>query len=113
MSWQRICDRHALLPERGVAVLLDGIQVALVATFDGELHAVGNIDPFTGAAVMSRGIVGTSGDQATITSPLHKQVFILRTGACLDDPEVRVPVYPTRVKDGLIEISLEPTASCE
>ena len=113
MSWQPVCDRDALLPERGIAVLLDGIQVALVATFDGELHAVGNIDPYTGAGVMSRGIVGTRGDQATIASPLHKQVFSLRTGACLDEPEIRVPVYQARVNDGRVEISLEPTASCE
>ena len=113
MSWQPVCDRDALLPERGVAVLLDGIQIARVATFDGDVHAIGNIDPYTGAAVMSRGIGGTRGDQATITSPLHKQVFSLRTGACLDDPEIRGPVYQARVNDGLIEISLEPTASCE
>jgi nitrite reductase (NADH) small subunit len=34
-------------------------------------------------------------------------VFDLRTGACLDDPGVSVPVYPARVRDGLVEVATE------
>lgn len=72
--------------------------------FDGTLHAIGNQDPFTGAFVLSRGIVGSRGEIPTVASPLHKQVFDLRTGACLDDATVAVPVYAVRVRDGLVEV---------
>lgn len=34
--------------------------------------------------MISRGIVGSRGDAPTIASPLHKQIFDLRTGACLE-----------------------------
>ncbi len=68
------------------------------------MRAIGNIDPFTGASVLSRGIVGTRGDAPTVASPLHKQVYDLRTGACLDAPEVRVPTYPVRLRNGLVEV---------
>jgi nitrite reductase (NADH) small subunit len=100
-----VCRYEDLLPERGAAALLGTRQVALFRTFDGAVHAIGNRDPFTGAYVLSRGIVGNRGDRATLASPLHKQVFDLSTGACLDDPEVVVPVYPARVRDGLVEVA--------
>ena len=57
--WTAACAYDRLIPCRGVGVLLaDGTQAALFRLDDGSLHAVGNIDPFSGAAVMSRGIVG-------------------------------------------------------
>ncbi|NED95983.1 hypothetical protein G1H11_11745 [Phytoactinopolyspora alkaliphila] len=31
---------------------------------------------------------------------MHKQVFDLRTGVCLDDDEMAVTVFATRVRDG-------------
>lgn len=108
MSWHRLCPRASLQAERGVAALIDGVQVAVVATFDGEVFAIGNIDPYTGSAVLSRGIVGTRGELATIASPLHKQVFSLATGICLDDPGTRVAAYPTRLRDEHVEIFLGP-----
>jgi nitrite reductase (NADH) small subunit len=72
---------------------------------DGSLHAVGNIDPFSGAAVMSRGIVGDRGGRATVQTPIKKQAFALDDGSCLDDPDVSLAVYATRVTaDGLVEV---------
>ena len=50
----------------------------------GRVHAVSNFDPYSGAHVISRGIVGTRQDAPTVASPMYKQVFDLRTGACLD-----------------------------
>ena len=107
MTWTGICDYDDLQPEHGVAALLGEEQVALFRTFDGGLYAIGNQDPFTGAFVLSRGIVGTRGDIPTVASPLHKQVFDLRTGACLDDGSRNVRVFPVRRRDGRVEVSVE------
>ena len=69
------------------------------------MHAVGNIDPFSGAAVLSRGLVGDRGGRAVVQSPIKKQAFALDDGGCLDDPAVGVPVYATRVTaDGHVEV---------
>ncbi|MFC4565475.1 nitrite reductase small subunit NirD [Nocardiopsis mangrovi] len=107
-GWITACPAARLTAERGVAVLLpDGGQVALFRTHDGALHAVGNIDPFSGAAVMSRGIVGDRAGEPTVASPMLKQVFSLRTGACLDDPAVRLPIYAARLRDGAVEVRVE------
>lgn len=107
MNWTTICSYEALLPERGVCALVDGVQVAIFRTYDGELHALANLDPFSGAYVLSRGIVGTRKGEPSVASPLHKQVFSLVDGRCLDEEGVFVQVYPVRVADsGHVEVSL-------
>ncbi|ULE34522.1 nitrite reductase small subunit NirD [Mycobacterium sp. IDR2000157661] len=104
--WTTACRYDFLLPNRGVGVLLaDGAQAALFRLDDGSLHAVGNIDPFSGAAVMSRGIVGDRGGRPTVQSPIKKQAFALDDGRCLDDPDVSLPVFATRITAaGRVEI---------
>ena len=78
-AWTPICPYTDLEPERGVAALVDGVQVALFRTHDGALYAMDNVDPISRAGVLSRGIVGTRGDAPTVASPMHKQVYDLRT----------------------------------
>ena len=85
-------------------LLPDGAQVALFRLDDGSLHAVGNIDPFSGAAVMSRGIVGDRGGRATVQSPIKKQAFALDDGSCLDDPAVRCRCTDARHAGGYVEV---------
>jgi nitrite reductase (NADH) small subunit len=84
--------------------------VAVFRTADGDLHAVSDHDPFSGAMVLLRGIVGSRGDRPTVASPVYEQVFDLATGQCLDDPAVRPPVHLLRVRDGLVEVALEAEA---
>ncbi|KWX69016.1 nitrite reductase small subunit NirD [Mycobacterium sp. NAZ190054] len=105
--WTTACRYDFLIPNRGVGVLLpDGAQAALFRLDDGSLRAVGNIDPFSGAAVMSRGIVGDRGGRPTVQSPIKKQAFALDDGSCLDDPGYSLPVYETRVTaDGHVQIA--------
>ncbi|BBU24819.1 nitrite reductase small subunit NirD [Mycobacterium xenopi] len=104
-TWTAACSYDYLVPNRGVGVLLaDGSQAALFRLDDGSLHAVGNIDPFTGAAVLSRGIVGDRGGRPMVQSPIGKQAFALDDGRCLDDPAVAVPVYRTRLVNGMVEV---------
>lgn len=99
------CALSTLLVGRGVAVLLpDGGQAALFRLPDGTLRAVGNIDPFGRAAVMSRGIVGDRRGEPTVASPLLEQVFSLVDGRCLDDESHALPVYDVRVVDGFVQI---------
>jgi nitrite reductase (NADH) small subunit len=107
VTWLDVCPIDRLTPNRGVAALLGDRQVAvfLVAP-DDEVLAIDNIDPCSGAAVLSRGIVGSKGDHLTVASPVYKQRFDLRTGECLDDPAVRVPAYPCRVADGRVHVSV-------
>ncbi|GGV60594.1 nitrite reductase small subunit NirD [Streptomyces thermoviolaceus] len=97
-DWFTVCGLDTLLPGRGVAALLpDGRQAAVFRDRAGRLYAVDNRDPFTGAAVLSRGLTGTHRGRPFVTSPLLKQRFDLITGECLDDETVRVTAYRVRV----------------
>lgn len=106
MTWTMACPAAELEPLWGETVLLDGHQIALIKISDDELYAVGNQDPHTGAFVMARGIVGSRGDAPTLASPLHKEVYDLRTGAGLSHPGLRINSYPSRIVDGMVEIEL-------
>ncbi|WP_327037577.1 nitrite reductase small subunit NirD [Microbacterium sp. Leaf151] len=112
-GWVRVCRVDDLLVERGAAALIGDRQIALFRTFDGRLYATDQIDPFSGAAIMSRGIVGDRAGVPTVASPMYKQVFDLRTGGCLDtqgkDPQ-SLAVYPVAVAEGdvLVKIPGDP-----
>lgn len=105
-TWTTACRYDQLIPGLGVGVLLDnGKQAALFRLDDGSVRAVCNVDPFFRAAVLSRGIVGDRGGRLSVISPLKKQAFAFDDGSCLDDPQVSVRVYPTRVtEDGYVQI---------
>ncbi|MGF2943814.1 nitrite reductase small subunit NirD [Mycobacterium sp. Lab-001] len=111
--WTTACAYDHLIPGRGVGVLLDdGTQAALFRLDDGSVRAVGNVDPFSGAAVLSRGLVGDRDGRAIVQSPILKQAFALDDGTCLDDPEISVPVYAVRVTpEGSVEIGQAAPAS--
>ncbi|MFD6983953.1 nitrite reductase (NAD(P)H) small subunit [Streptomyces sp. NPDC059956] len=42
--------------------------------------------------MIANGIMGSRDGVPVVASPMHKQVFDLRTGICLDDPEVSLPL---------------------
>lgn len=101
--WVRVCALGDLERERGLAALIDDQQVALFRTHEDRVHAVQQLDPYSGAFVMSRGIVGTKGDAPSVASPMYKQVFDLRTGTCLETQgkdERALQVWPVAVDAG-------------
>lgn len=105
-GWHRVCAVNELEPAWGEAALVAGRQVALFRTAAGEVFAVAQEDPATGAMVMARGIFGSRGTRPTIASPLHKEVYDLETGECFGNPGLRLPTYATRIEEGYIEIEL-------
>lgn len=104
--WTAVCRRDELEPLWGEAALVGASQIALFLLPDGRLFAVSNLDPATGAAVISRGIVGSKGDRPTIASPLHKDVYDLESGHCYTKPDtLRLPTWRVRERDGVIEVA--------
>jgi len=125
-TWTAVCALDDLAPERGAVALVGDEQVALFRLVDDTVLAVQHLDPFSGAHVLARGIVGTrragsGGDGpdepvVTVASPMHKQVFDLRTGRCLDAVgatplpglDDRLRTWAVRVVGDLVEVRDEP-----
>jgi nitrite reductase (NADH) small subunit len=103
-EWTEVCPLDKLQPERGVCALVEGEPVAVFRTHDDRLFALHNVDPFSNASVLSRGIVGDLGGTPVVASPLHKQHFALESGVALEDSEVSVATYPVRVVNGTVEV---------
>ncbi|UZN05109.1 nitrite reductase small subunit NirD [Cellulomonas sp. S1-8] len=125
-TWLTVCGLDDLPRERGAAALVpdevDGAaaltQVALFRLLDDTVLAVQQHDPFSDAHVLARGIVGTrrvgEQDVPTVASPMHKQVFDLRTGVCLDlagkqpvagrSPDLRT--WDVLVVDGQVRVAV-------
>ena len=100
-----VCRLDAIEVEGGVTALVDGEAVAVFRTYDGGLFALSNFDPFSGASVLARGIIGSRAGAPFVASPIHKQAFDLRTGECLDDPGASVPTYDVHVSsDGTVVV---------
>jgi nitrite reductase (NADH) small subunit len=109
LDWRDACAVADIPAGCGVAALLCGRQIALVRPGEAEtVFALSNYDPFSEAFVIARGIVGDRAGRPKIASPIYKQSFDLETGRCLDDPSVRLPVYPVRVRDGRVEVGMRP-----
>ena len=69
-QWVPACPVSRLVPGRGVAVLLPGgAQAALFLLPNGMIYAVDNLDPYAGAAVISRGLTGDRAGEPTVASP--------------------------------------------
>ena len=106
VDWRDVCAIDDVLPGAGVAALLDGEQIAIVRTRADRFFALSNFDPFSKAFVIARGIVGDRAGVAKIASPIYKQNFSLESGQCLDDPSVRLQVFPIRVQAGRGQVSI-------
>lgn len=104
-NWITVCSESDLTPSTGICALHEGEQVAIF--FCGknkEVYAVSNFDPIGEANVLSRGIMGSIGEDVVVASPLYKQHFNLKTGECLEEPEHTLKTYPIRLEGGEVQL---------
>ena len=108
--WVYACRVSDIVPDTGCGVLVGTHQLAVFRLCDPHtgrerIHALDNVDPFSGTAVLSRGLTGDAGGDVYVASPMYKQRFSLATGRCLDDAAVQVRVHEVRVADGWILVA--------
>jgi nitrite reductase (NADH) small subunit len=106
MEWTLVCPLEEIVPDTGVCALLGKEQVAVFRVGVDAVFAIGNVDPHSRAAVLSRGLVGSIGERIVVASPLYKQHFDLQSGACIESSAHAVPCYRARVLDGQVWISV-------
>jgi nitrite reductase (NADH) small subunit len=106
-TWVPVCSLDEIVPNTGVCALVKGEQVAVFRVQDGDarVFAIGNYDPNSNAAVLSRGLVGSLGERIVVASPIYKHHFDLSTGECLEAPERSVSAFPARVENGQVWVA--------
>jgi len=111
--WQDVCGIDDLQPNSGICALVDGLQVAIFYLNPADsCYAVSNYDPIGHANVLSRGLIGDINGQPVVISPLYKQHFNLQTGVCLEDADVKIPVYAIRINNNRVEVNVKESG-CE
>jgi len=104
-QWQDICALENIIPNCGVCALINDKQIAIFRIGQSEeIYAIDNYDPIGNANVLSRGIVGDIQGEIVVASPLYKQHFNLKNGQCLEDVDVRLNTYSSRVYQGKVQI---------
>lgn len=109
-AWRFVCELDEVLPDAGVAALVDEKQIAIFRIGD-SVHAISNFDPHSNANVLARGLVGDVQSEPVVASPIYKHHFSLITGRCIEDADMSVPVYPARVSEGRVWVKSEPARS--
>jgi len=106
---QRICQLEDIAINTGVAALFNEKQVAIfkVKTEYGtqsseQVFAISNYDPFSGANVLSRGIVGSLGGELVVASPIYKQHFYLSSGICVEENSIQLETWQVKVEDNAV-----------
>ena len=105
LSWTAVCAAQDILPNTGVCALIHDRHVAVFRVGQNQFFAIDNVDPKSQASVLARGLVGSLGERIVVASPLYKQHFDLRTGECLESPELSVHAHEVRVEDGQVLVA--------
>lgn len=103
-EWQPVCPLDDIPDGSGAAALVNDEPLAIFRVGVERLFVVGNIDPFSGASVLSRGIVGDIGGEPVVASPVYKQHFRLADGLCIEDASRGVASYPVELVDNLVMV---------
>lgn len=104
-AWTPVCAVDDILPDTGVCARVAGRHVAIFRLGAERFFAIDNVDPRSGASVLSRGLVGNLGERLVVASPLYKNHFDLSSGQCLEAPEHSVRAYGVRVDAGRVMVA--------
>ena len=83
---------------KSAIILADGEEIALF-NYKGEYHAVANKCPHKGGPLGEGRI-----QEGILICPNHEWRFELKTGESWQNPEMRIRIYPVRVRDEKIYI---------
>lgn len=90
----------SLPPGKGRTIHLRGKEYALW-NLDGEFYCLDDRCPHRGGPLGAGVLEG-----AEVFCPLHAWGFDVRTGECATRKDRPVKTYPTRIKDGQVEIAV-------
>ena len=108
-KWFEACLVEDVADNGGVCVKQGDEQIALFYfTRRNEWYATQNECPHKHQMALSRGIIGTQGDEPKIACPFHKRSFSLVDGHCMNDDGCEgIKTYPVKVENERVYIGVE------
>jgi len=106
-SWFYACLAEDVPDNGGVCIKYQDKQIALFYfTRKGEWYATQNECPHRNQMALSRGMIGTQGDEPKVACPFHKNTFSLKTGKCLSGDICAIKTYEVKVEEGKVFIKV-------
>ncbi len=106
-SWILACKVEDIPDNGGACVLLDGEQIAIYNFKKrGEWYATQNLCPHKQQMALSRGMIGSKGEEPKVACPFHKKTFSLKSGACLSGDDYEIKTYEVKVEDNNVFVAL-------
>ncbi|MDW7649865.1 MAG: Rieske (2Fe-2S) protein [Bacillota bacterium] len=100
-NWVAVIVAEKPTEGKAVKAKADGKPV-LLAKVNDKLYAMDNVCPHLGCFLHRGDLSGH-----LITCPCHDWVFDIRTGEFTAAPEIKIPVFPVKTKNGEILILME------
>lgn len=108
ITWILACHENDVPENGGVCVKYKDEQIALFHFARlNEWYATQNECPHRRQMALSRGMIGSSGNEPKVACPFHKKTFSLKTGACLNGDECAIKTYRVKVENGNVFIGIE------
>jgi len=106
-EWYKAAPITDFNEDAGTAVLYGEKQIAVYYFADEDKwYASQNACPHRLEMALSRGLLGTDGDEPKVACPFHKKTFSLKTGKCLSGDDLFIETYPVKIKDGFVFIGI-------
>lgn len=105
--WFRAVKISDFPQNAGVCVRYNGMQIAVFHfARRNEWYACQNLCPHKRQMILSRGMIGTAGDEPKVACPFHKRSYSLRNGECLDGNGDHISVFPVKVAGDFVYIGI-------
>ncbi|MEL6560485.1 MAG: nitrite reductase small subunit NirD [Bacteroidota bacterium] len=98
--WEKVGHVEDFPINGGLAFYYKGLQVA-VFNFSrrGEWFATQNLCPHKKQMILSRGMIGSEGEEPKVACPFHKKTFSLKNGKNLNGDECDLATYPVKTEN--------------
>lgn len=98
--WEYASDADIFPDNGGLCFKFGNLQIAVFNfTRRNEWFATQNLCPHKQQMILSRGMIGSDGDEPKVACPFHKKTFSLNTGKNLNGNECDIATYPVKIED--------------
>lgn len=112
IKWVLACYASDVPENGGACVKYEEEQIAVFNfTRRGEWFATQNLCPHKQQMVLSRGMIGSTGEECEpkVACPFHKKTFSLISGECLSGDEYQIKTYPVKLEGDKVYVGIRST----
>lgn len=103
--WYKVAHESKFPTNGGSCINYKGLEIAIFNfSRRAEWYATQNLCPHKKQMILSRGMIGTAGEEPKVACPYHKKTFSLKSGENLNDNLCALATYPVKVEDGHVYV---------